>query len=456
MAAISRRLLLKTLPLVGLGIALPRSASAAQSVFATPRRKIGDSAKVDVLLEVGGDLNLKDEGKAKTLKMSVVGRMGYIERLIESDEAQTAQLAARRYELADAVIKIEKGSNKPALRNERRLIGVSANAQEAILFSPEGALTRDELDLIEVPGNSAIVDRLLPGRELKVGDRWQHANELLAQLLVIDAVNASEVFSELKEIDGQVARFELGGTVSGGIHGVATEMQLKGRYKFDTQLGRINWFALMIEEQRSIGHVGPGANVTSRLQMTIQPTETPAELNDETVKNGIWNASQAFTSLEYRSGRGGFSLLHDRRWHVMSDNPESVVMRLVDRGHLVAQCNVSSLAKVAPGKHVTLEKFQQDIQQSLGDKFTQFVTASEGTTQQGHIIYRVVAVGKVSELPIQWNYYLVADREGRQAALAFTVEDEQIVRLAETDGSIAESIEFFEPNATAAVPKLTR
>ena len=32
--------------------------------------------------------------------------------------------------------------------------------------------------------------------------------------------------------------------------------------------------------------------------MTIQPTDTPVELNDETVKNGIWNGSQAFTSSE--------------------------------------------------------------------------------------------------------------------------------------------------------------
>ncbi|MBL8826174.1 MAG: hypothetical protein JNM18_04260 [Planctomycetaceae bacterium] len=456
MAAISRRTLIQSLPLLGVSLAFARPAQAAGAIFATAKPQVGEAAKVDVLLEVGGDLNLKDEGKPKTLKMSVVGRMGYVERLLQADDQQSAVLTARRYDLADAVIKIEKSVNKPALRSDRKLIGISASGQETQLFSPEGALTRDELDLIEVPANSAIVDRLLPHRELKIGDRWQHANELLAQLLVIDAVNASEVFSELKESDGTVARFELAGTVSGGIHGVATDMQLQARYKFDSRVGRITWLALMIEEQRSIGHVGPGANVTSRLQMTIEPAETPVELNDETVKNGIWNPGQAFTALEYRSVRGGFSLLHDRRWHVMSDNPESVVLRLVDQGHLVAQCNISTLGKVAPGKHVALDKFQQDIQQALGDKFAQFVTASEGTTQQGHIVYRVVAVGKVAELPIQWNYYLVADREGHQAVLAFTIEDEQVARLAENDGAIAESIEFFEPNTTAAVPKLTR
>lgn len=455
MSHLNRRQWLQVLPVVGVGLVLPRSVRAAESVLAVPRRQVGEAAKVEVLLEVGGDLKLVDAGKQKRLKMSVVGRMAYIERLLEIDNKQGACFTARRYETADATLKVDRGSSQPALRTNRRLIGVSANAQEATVFSPEGALTREELDLIDMPANSAIVDQLLPGRGVQVGDRWQHTNELLAQLLCIDAVNTSDVFSELAEVDREAARFELNGTLAGGIHGVTTDMQLKGRYKFDLAAQRITWLALMIEEQRAIGHVGPGADVTSRLQMTIAPAESPVELNDESVRNGLWNAQQAFTALEYRSGRGGFAITHDRRWHVVDDRPESVAMRLVDRGHLVSQANISSLESPAAGKIITLEKFQADIQQSLGESFGQFVKASEGTTPQGHVVYRISAVGQVSEVPIQWNYYLVASREGRQVVLAFTTEDEQVVRLAETDAAIAESVEFFEPT-TAAVPKLTR
>lgn len=453
MPRISRRTVLQALPWLGIGIALPRRAQAADSLAALSRQKIGDSVKVEALLEVGGDFNLKEQGLPRTMKMSVVGRMGYVERLLQSDDKTTALLTARRYETAEAVIKIDKGGTKPLLRNDRRLIGVSITPTDSMVFSPEGPLTREELDLIDIPANSAIVDRLLPGRDVRIGDRWQHSDGLLGLLLGLDAVSNSEVYSQLLSFDGVVARLEFAGPVHGAIHGVATDIQLKGRYKFDAAAGRITWLAMLVEEQRSIGHVGPGADVTSRLQMTIAPAEPSVELTDESVAGGAWNPAQAFTDLEYRSTQGGFKLLHGRHWHVMNDTREAVAMRLVERGDLVAQCNVSALPKTDPGKHLPIERFQQDIQAVLDKNFGQFVQASERTSPHGHILYRVVAAGLVNELPIQWIYYLVADREGRQVVLAFTVEAEQLPQLAESDQAIAESLEFIEP-ATAAVEPL--
>ena len=55
--------------------------------------------------------------------------------------------------------------------------------------------------------------------------------------------------------------------------------------------------------------------------------------------------------------------------------------------------------------------------------FKRFLQASEGTTSTGNKIYRVVAEGSVSDLPIQWNYYLVSNPDGRQVVFAFTLEE---------------------------------
>ena len=119
-------------------------------------------------------------------------------------------------------------------------------------------------------------------------------------------------------------------------------------------------------------------------------------------------------------------------------------MRLVDRGELVAQCNVSALADTAPGKPTTLSKFQEDIKKTLDKNFGQFLNAAQSTTESGINIYRVITAGTVSELPIQWNYYLVSDGEGHQTVFAFTVEQALVERLGNADQEIVNSLEFAE------------
>ena len=148
------------------------------------------------------------------------------------------------------------------------------------------------------------------------------------------------------------------------------------------------------------------------------------------------------TTLQFVAANHGFSFLHDRRWHVMVDERESLAMRMIDRGDLVAQCNVALLPKGEPGKHPTLAKFQADIEQSLDKNFKQFAEASETTNTLGYTVYRVVATGAVSELPIEWIYYRVADRDGHQVVFAFTLESELKPQLADSDQAIVDTLEF--------------
>ncbi len=108
---------------------------------------------------------------------------------------------------------------------------------EAQLFSPRGPLTRDELDLVDLPANTLLLDQLLPQKAVSPGDRWQHSDNLLAMLLGLDAISQSDVYSELKEVDATAARMEFEGHVEGAIGGVSTELKIKGRYKFHLEQG---------------------------------------------------------------------------------------------------------------------------------------------------------------------------------------------------------------------------
>ena len=428
----------------------------AEKYSLTHEGSSGDASQVEVLLEVGGDLSLKDEKekRVQNLKMSVVGTMVYDERML-SEPVDAAWRGVRQYRRCEAVIKIDKGTTKPRLRDERRMVALSGDKAATTMFSLGGPLTREELDLLEVPACSLLIERLLPDKPVAPGDHWQHADDLVAALLNLDAVSATNVSTTFKDATTAAAQLEISGTVRGATGGIATEMELKGRYKFDLSQRRITWFALLVKEKRGIGSVAPGVDVTARLQMKITPHSTSPELSDEALAGVSLEPGPEAMLLEYESSQGRFKFLHDRTWHVVSETPKSVALRFIDRGELVAQCNISALAPVQPGKRFTLAKFQEDVQQSLGEHFGQFTAAGESTGSGGHHTCKVIATGVVEQLPIQWNYYLVADAQGNQVVLAFTMESDLVERFARQDESLLATVELLDiPAETAAQPTL--
>lgn len=414
----------------------------------------GDAVRVEVQLDVGGDLKLSEEGQVRALKMSVSGKLVYDERLL-ADEAAPAdpssagktpepRRAVRRYKTAEAVIKIDQGGVEPKLRADRELVLAEASGGRATLVSLTGPLTREELDLIDVPANSLVLDDLLPNRPVDVGDRWQHSDDLMCALLALDAVGQSNVISELKDVAGDRAKIEFAGRVFGAVGGVATEIEVKGKYRYDFTQHRVTGLGLLVKEQRSIGHVTTGLDVVAKLQLALAPTKGDEELNELEIDEISLDARRELLLLECPSPTKKFTILHDRDWHLMSDAGDLLALRYVDRGELVAQCNVSALPDVQPGHEPPLAKFQSDLQKSLSENFGQFVEASESGDAAGHYIYRVVVEGRVSDLPIEWRYYLVGDRQGHAAVFAFTVEQELAARLADRDRALVSTLAFAD------------
>ena len=59
-------------------------------------------------------------------------------------------------------------------------------------------------------------------------------------------------------------------------------------------------------------------------------------------------------------------------------------------------------------------------------------------------VLRVAAGGTASELPFRWIFYQVADREGRQASLVFTVEEKFVERFGNADEKLLNSLRIGE------------
>ena len=320
------------------------------------------------------------------------------------------------------------------------------------MYSPLGPLSQEQLELIEIQGNPALLDRLLPTGEVAVGDQWKHDNRLVAQLFGLDAVQRNDLLSTLRAVESQIVVIDLSGNLRGAIGGVSSDIQVKAKYHFDREHRLIRWLAMTIKENRSIGHASPGFDVTARIRISIDPAEVVDQLRDTALANLDLDAEPGSLMLEFTSQLGGFRFLHPRSWQVMVDRHDVAVLRMIDRGDLIAQCNASKLPDFPAAKRVSLEAFQADIQRALSNEFGEFVQATQGTSGDGLRILRVVIAGLASELPIQWRYYHVSNGAGRQVSLVFTMDAKLVERFAESDQVIISSFEFAD---TTAAPTST-
>ena len=159
---------------------------------ATPNR-----CQVQYVIEVGGDLVFEEDSQTPRRKLSVVAELSYDElRLAGSEEDEEPLRAVRMYTISKAAIKIDDGGRRLDLRPNRRLIGVELNGSETNLFSPNGSLTRRELDLIETVANSLRIDGLLPTEAVGEGDVWTLSDKFVAGFLDLDAVSKAKVDCE--------------------------------------------------------------------------------------------------------------------------------------------------------------------------------------------------------------------------------------------------------------------
>ncbi len=422
-----------------------------QSGLAEPLHLIGPLAgkgyRVKTVFEVTGKLVTRDRPNASAAEhpLNVLGEHVFEERVLDAETGRSL----RYYQQAKAKFVVDGRANSSQLRDSMRWIVVDPTKGEASHYAPLGPLTRYELDLVEVPGASSLINRLLPKEPVTVDEKWHPSDELLAQMLGLDHVTANEVQSQIVEVDDELVRMTLAGNLIGSVEGVVTDVELTGKFNYSREAKRIVWLALAISEDREIGVSTPGLKVTARLRMVIGSDAELQHLDRQAIKRFGGRPAEAATLLEHTSDNGDFMLLHDRRWHVFTERPAMTVLRCIEDDRMIAQCNIRMLP--AAGQPLTMTKFQQGIRESLGESIDQIVDTQETSTAKGDEVLRVVATGNVSSTPIQWVYYHVTHEDGRRLSCVFTMSADDVERFGAEDLSLIETLDFLTLDAKAKV-----
>ncbi len=381
------------------------------------------------------------------LPLKITGKFLYDERRLPSSGAESAAGrlgSVRHYHRSEALFEVKHEQRNRVLPDTHRLIVVGQSGGATTMESPHGPLTREQRELIDIPGNSLLLSQLLPAATVAAGQSWDVSPTALQGILGWDAVSDCPVRGTLLSLDSESATIVFGGTAKGRVAGVESSVELKAKCVFDRQQRRLRWFGAALREDRGVGPAEPGFKVTARLQMAIRPIDESEPLSAASLAGVALDPQQATGLLTVESGHAACRLLADPRWYMIVDRHDATVLRFVDNGESVAQCNITTMPDLAPGKHVLLEAYQQDIQKTLGSNFGQFVDASQWRTDEGLRVLRVSAAGAVAEVTVQWVYYLVSDEKGRRTAVVFTLDQKNVERFAAADQTLVSGFQFLD------------
>jgi hypothetical protein len=432
-------------------------AEPSEAYRLTPRLEKGDSTDVTVTLDVGGELIVPDDdGKETRLPMSVAAKMSYEEQLVAWwNDPAIASRSLRRYSEAQATLKTSEKGETRELPADLRLIAAKAATDGTALNGLPRRLTREQYDLIDLPGNSLMIDRLLPKRELSAGEGWDHDAETIAILLGMNHVAVCEVRSEVAGMDNRQVQIRMTGTVHGTVEGAATQIDIRGAYLFHLDEGRITKMNLALKELRKPGEVTPGLDVIAKLSLTAAPQAkgTARPFDEDLMEQARELTTAELSELQVESPARGYRFRHDSDWYVTGEQREHMSLRRLERGDFIAHCNISTLPVRPADKPMTLQEFEANVVKSLGDKLDNVQAATEWANEAGHQCLGVIATGKIEDVSMQWRYYMVAAEGKRPATISVTVEQGLLERFGDADRPIIESLILLEePASTAAKP----
>lgn len=419
-----------------------------------------DLYRVRVEMAVEGNVNIAanpmvSRKVARKIPLQSDAVFDYEERFrrpVDAAEGSVVTAAERFYHEAISESKVNGQMQQLMLRDEVRQTLVRRDSLPEVVYSPDDFFSHGELELLRVPASSIDLDRLLPEQEVGIGDSFTPDREAVCGVLNLTAVDSSDVTLKVVALNAKIARFELGGAVSGSVQGVPTQMDIVGKLTFDREAKMCYWLAMAVRESREISITEPGFEVTAKVQMLRKPQTAAVALPKTPAAMQITRpVPENQILVETGSHEISIAGLMDRRWRMMVDVPGRSMMRMIDNDRSVAQCDFRVIPALGKGKQWTLEAFERDIKKTMGGQISQLINAQERLSDSGLRVLRITAQGSVEGVPVQWILLHFSDDSGRRVLASFTMDAQSIEQFAGSDVQLADSLRFERPSAAAPV-----
>lgn len=382
------------------------------------------------------------------IPMKVTSKQKYEEMLIQSGnllQGETAKstLGAWYFLENETTIQIDKTEVKPQLDLNQPLIGVDISNAHPNFFRKDGFLTRDELDVINVQGNTLLADYFLPNRDgVKIGDSWKQSPDTMGILLQMDLVFNLDIKTKLAEVKKNIAILETSGWLEGSYEGNTSKIEVTGKAYFDLTRGRVVWFGLVIQEKRTAGFISPGMDVTAKIQYKITPQESSKNLTPEAAAALEFDPAQ-YGLLLYQDPRKVWQFVLSPEWEPMNQNEFQSNFRLIRDGQLVAQCTVNKVQATTATKNIKPEDFAEEIKGMLKEQFDSILDIKTQKREDGSDVIRVDVAAKYEGISLRIFYYLITKGE-QQYTIVFTLEDNLLENFGELNETMVQSFTWMK------------
>jgi hypothetical protein len=364
------------------------------------------------------------EAEAESLPMEVQARLDYFERFVGS---ATNIQAVRYYDTSTAKIKIDDGTTESKLAEDNRLVvtRIRSNAGRTIqVASLQDSLKQSELELLQNAVDPLTFAGLLNKQDVKIGTEWSPNRENLANFLAVDRIIHTDVKLLLKDADKDSAKIFIMGAVKAEVDDVMTEEEINGVLLVDLKQEHVSSVRLKITELREPGQVAPGFDGKTKINLKVSTCQNVKQLSSATLAE-ITKSGKIRRYLKWEPELGNFALNYDPSWKLIASEDEAAILRYLENGDLLAQCNIVSLASRPANKPLSLDDFKNEIVKIIRpDATARVVDASQRQTSKGLKAMQVTVYGEEKGIPLHWIYYNVASPDGRQVTFVFTLEKE--------------------------------
>lgn len=430
------------------GVAQPVVAEEEYALEESPAN--GLVYRVSAEVDVRGTLQTT-AGKEKTLDLdlAVEASFDYRERRLPGAGRDAQALRSlREYRQARAAITVNKNRSFSSLSNSDSLVVSHGNREGMTFYQPSDLLTRNELELLQMPGDGLAVLGLLPQTKVEVGQKWTVESWAAQMLTGTEALLKSDVSCELESVKNQVAKVRISGSVEGAIQGATTKIELSGSYLFDTDRNYLRSVELKQTEKRGVGPVSPGMDVVATVKLDRSPTTNAGQVTVAAAEKIPLEPQpeqlQLLLQLPWNA-----TVSHSRDWHVFQRTPHLTVLRFVKGGSLVAQCNLSPLDAPKDGQPMTESEFRELVKKGLGESLKSIASSHSIPAENATQLHRIVAKGESQKIDMTWHYYLAAS-EGRQMLFFVAFESDLKEQLAEADLKLVKTLRIQKPKLIPA------
>lgn len=389
------------------------------------RVQSGDYSVVESKVVHDGVIVIQDPDDTdgpRQLPLKVEASLNYEQRYTGKNEP----LAIRRYlDTTRADLSISDGKRVSELTSKNRYLVTRIKEYGPTQFvSLEDVLTQREVELITGPADPLSFAALFNRDNVQVGQKWKVDANALSSFLAVDRVYDHEVLLQLREVNQRVAKVYIIGQAQAEVDDVTNTIGITGVALIDLDKYQLTDLRATFRQTRGVGQVAPGFKGTTKVDMKLTNTDSLPSLSNREI-SARTKSQRIARKVKWESNQGHFRLLYDPRWRMIASEDEGAILRYVQNGDLMAQCNIAQLPSRPANNLLSLKQFQTEVGKIIAaEQSARIINADTQATNDGSQVHLVKVNGVEQQVPVSWLYYHVGHRDGRQVTFVFTLEQQ--------------------------------